>query len=205
METMTDTPETDQAECESIAAYIESYGPDAVFPCDGYDHARKLERERDEAREHVANLEVSLTAAIRSANMCQDEAEKATAGKERLERERDDARSDLEFRRDLYKLQSERLEGIERELGISTRTLGEVREILCDALPNENQLTSFMAATLVKERDEAWVLADRLAALLQRTRDYCGGQIVDPECGCFDCEYLRPIDEALAAWKEARK
>ena len=48
METMTDTPETDQAERESIAAYIESYGPDAVFPCDGYDHARKLERERDE-------------------------------------------------------------------------------------------------------------------------------------------------------------
>jgi hypothetical protein len=47
-------------------------------------------------------------------------------------------------------------------------------------------------------------LADRLAALLQRTRDYCGGQIVDPECGCFDCEYLRPIDEALAARKEAR-
>ena len=50
METMTDTPETDQAERESIAAYIESYGPDAVFPCDGYDHARKLERERDDIR-----------------------------------------------------------------------------------------------------------------------------------------------------------
>lgn len=45
---MTDTPETDQAERESIAAYIEAYGPDAEFPCDGYDHARKLERERDE-------------------------------------------------------------------------------------------------------------------------------------------------------------
>ena len=44
----------------------------------------KLERERDEAREHVANLEVSLTAAIRSANVCQAAAEKATARKERL-------------------------------------------------------------------------------------------------------------------------
>jgi hypothetical protein len=33
----------------------------------------------------------------------------------KLERERDEARSDLEFRRDLYKLQSERLEGIECE------------------------------------------------------------------------------------------
>ena len=53
MDTMTDTPETDQAECESIAAYIEAYGPDAVFPCDGYDHARKLERERDELAERL--------------------------------------------------------------------------------------------------------------------------------------------------------
>ena len=33
----------------------------------------------------------------------------------KLERERDEALADLEFRRDLYKLQSERLEGIERE------------------------------------------------------------------------------------------
>ena len=47
---MTDTPETDQAERESIAAYIDADGPDAVFPCDGYDHARKLERERDQWR-----------------------------------------------------------------------------------------------------------------------------------------------------------
>ena len=53
---MTDTPETDQAERESIAAYIESYGPDAVFPCDGYDHARKLERERDEAQERADTM-----------------------------------------------------------------------------------------------------------------------------------------------------
>ena len=53
---MTDTPETDQAERESIAAYIESYGPDAVFPCDGYDHARKLERERDEWQERADTM-----------------------------------------------------------------------------------------------------------------------------------------------------
>ena len=43
-----DTPETDEAERESIAAYIEAYGPDALFPCDGYDHARKLECERNQ-------------------------------------------------------------------------------------------------------------------------------------------------------------
>jgi len=41
--------------------------------------------------------------------------------------------------------------------------------------------------------------------VLQRDRDGYGGQVVDPECDCCDCEYLRPIDEALAAWKEARR
>lgn len=40
-----DTPRTDAAEKESIQAYIAEYGDDAVFPCDGYDFARELERE----------------------------------------------------------------------------------------------------------------------------------------------------------------
>ena len=48
------------------------------------------------------------------------------------------------------------------------------------------------------------VLADRLAALLQRDRYGHGGQVVDPECDCCDCKWLKPIDEVLAAWKEAR-
>ena len=52
--------------------------------------------------------------------------------------------------------------------------------------------------------DAERVLADRLAALLQRDRDGHGGQVVDPECECCDCKWLKPIDEALAAWKEAR-
>jgi hypothetical protein len=40
----------------------------------------------------------------------------------KLERERDRALADLEFRRDLYKLQSERLEGIERERDEAVRS-----------------------------------------------------------------------------------
>ena len=56
----------------------------------------------------------------------------------------------------------------------------------------------------LNERDEARELSDKLAALLQRNRDGYGGQMVDPECGCCDCKWLQPIDEALAAWKEAR-
>ena len=90
----------------------------------------------------------------------------------KLERERDELREDLEFRRGLYALQTEALEKAlgERDEARQwesqalvariqrdefSKTLGEVREILCDAMPNENAPTSFMAATLVKERDEA--------------------------------------------------
>ena len=57
---------------------------------------------------------------------------------------------------------------------------------------------------LLKQLEAERELADRLAALLQRNRDLYGGQQVDYQCGCSDCEYLGPIDEALAAWKESR-
>jgi hypothetical protein len=90
----------------------------------------------------------------------------------KLERERDELREDLEFRRGLYALQTEALEKAREERDEArqwesqalvariqrdefSKTLGEVREILCNAMPNENAPTSFMAATLVKERDEA--------------------------------------------------
>lgn len=58
-----------------------------------------------------------------------------------------------------------------------------------------------LRAELADER----VLADRLAALIRRYRVGYGGQVVDPECNCYDCKYLSPIDQALAAWKEARE
>ena len=88
---MTDTPETDQAECESIAAYIESYGPDAVFPCDGYDHARKLERERDEAQETIATMEIRHAAVmlhtqsiVDDANQCREQRDRLAAALRKL-------------------------------------------------------------------------------------------------------------------------
>ena len=86
---MSNTPETD-GEWNRIACYEHPQFEQALA-----DFARKLERERnewkqvaegnllgaiherDEARELAANLEVSLTAAIRSANARQDETEQA--------------------------------------------------------------------------------------------------------------------------------
>ena len=69
-----------------------------------------------------------------------------------------------------------------------------------DQLTANHEATNLMGKWLEAERE----LADRLAALIKRDRDGYGGQVVDPECNCCDCEYLRPIDESLAAWKEAR-
>jgi hypothetical protein len=207
METMnTDTPETDQAESNKAKIAFAS-----LFPCDGYDHARKLERERDEARADAAmwksnhDNQVSLKSmlmdrpdlgdrALRIAELIRerDELREALetgglldildrAGHNRAEaiRERDEAREDLKFKEKLCAELTKQLRE-EQRLHVQTlnerdearqwesqalvariqrdrvsKTLGEVREILCDAMPNENAPTSFMAATLVKERDEA--------------------------------------------------
>ena len=67
---MSDTPETD-----AILKQFEHILP--LDSCEITEIARKLERERDEAKELAANLEVSLTAAIKSANVRQDETEHA--------------------------------------------------------------------------------------------------------------------------------
>ena len=69
---------------------------------------------------------------------------------------------------------------------------------------HDTVISNFDLDRLEAELDFERALADRLAALVQRNRDLYGGQQVDPQCGCWDCEYLRPIDDALSAWKEAR-
>jgi hypothetical protein len=69
---------------------------------------------------------------------------------QKLERERDRALADLEFRRDLYKLQSERLEGIERERDEAIRS--------CHIWQKGH-------AELVAERDKYW---EQITYLLDR-------------------------------------
>ena len=90
-------------------------------------------------------------------------------------------------------------------------TDGEWNRLACQDHPEFERNIADFARKLERERDEmqermidAERQRDKLAALLQRNRDGYGGQMVDPECGCCDCKWLQPIDEALAAWKEAR-
>lgn len=75
-----------------------------------------------------------------------------------------------------------------------SKTLGEVREMLCDAMPNENAPTSFMAATLVKERDE-WK-----AKYIQQNKDL-GCEQMDPNGTIWDHakKLEAELDEARAA------
>jgi predicted RNase H-like nuclease (RuvC/YqgF family) len=73
------TPETDalapsQGRIRTMRDYIDELEA----------HARRLERQRDEAREHSANAEASLKMAINSANARQTEAEHAMRQRDEL-------------------------------------------------------------------------------------------------------------------------
>jgi len=100
---MTDTPETDGAERESIAAYIEEYGPDAVFPCDGYDHARKLEREREDLQKAVNGLCEHIGVSPANTTILAVQVL-------RIERERDEWKAEAKRWRDMYMQFDEMLE-----------------------------------------------------------------------------------------------
>ena len=84
---------------------------------------------------------------------------------------------------------------LERERDQFSKTLGEVREILCDALPNENQLTSFMAATLVRERNE-WK-----AKYIQQNKDL-GCEMMDPNGTIWD--YAKKVQRELTVVTKQR-
>lgn len=165
---MNNTPETDAAERESIAAYIEVYGPNSMFPCDGYDLARKLERERDEAiqarKQSAAEwLEITTLADNRST---------------RAKRERDDARerADTMFAKHADILDNARSE---REVALQ-----------CHRWVYEEHKRTIKELIAVTEQ------RDRLAEALRNIRAGYGGQIAAPNC-CEDCDFLIPIDEAI--------
>lgn len=90
---------------------------------------------------------------------------------------------------------------LERERDEARQVSGEMCDLCGWAMKFPEQLCRCELELKLKSEH---ALADRLAALLQRNRDQYGGQLIDSDCDCSDCEYLGPIDEALTAWKEAR-
>lgn len=152
----TPTPRT----YEALAAILERDGylsednaPDLLVKL-----CRTMELERDKYREQVDALVDRLDFQEKLNRECVDQITDRT-------NERDELRAQLREEQQLHvKTLDERDEARQWESQALvariqrdqfSKTLGEVREILCDAMPNENAPTSFMAATLVKERDEA--------------------------------------------------
>ena len=181
----TDTPETD-GEWNRLACQDHP-----EFERNLADFARKLERERDKAQEALKTgglLDIIDRAGHDRAEAIRerDEARKwsamlADAGDEiraqlREEQqlhiqtlnERDEARQ-WESQALVARIQRDRV----------SKTLGEVREILCNALPNENQLTSFMAVKLVKERDQWRNEHDRVVREFQHRLTVIGISVID--------------------------
>jgi hypothetical protein len=157
---MSDTPETD-------AALYPMNGVDIVWP----EFSRQLERERNEAREAFVIATDQMVIAqsnLREANKERDEArgdrdtiqtelemwrdgnilhEVHRNELEKVEQERDEAREDLEFRRDLYKVQGEYLE-------TACRERDEARDAIV-GWENKWKCAVDMAARAELERDEA--------------------------------------------------
>ena len=113
-----------------------------------------------------------------------------------IELKRDELKSDLEFRRGLFQLQEQQLNEVRAER--------DKHHEDADAFLDKWSKAQERAIDAERERDAERALADRLAELVQRDRDQYGGQLIDSDCDCSDCEYLGPIDAALAAWKKAR-
>ena len=78
---------------------------------------------------------------------------------------------------------------LERELTAALEEIKELNDKLDDAVAD--------ATNAVNDIIRMKWQRDRLAEALKSIRAGYGGQIVDLDCNCDDCEFLRPIDEAL--------
>jgi len=150
------TPETD-GEWNRIACYDHPQFEQGIA---GF--ARKLERERDEARERIKNN--PWCEACSEPDCCVSGDGTCAMIRKYLLAKSVDA-----------KLAND------DQLDQTILRLGETQERMIDA-----------------ERQR-----DRLAAVLQRIRDGYGGQAATPNC-CEDCDFLIPIDEALATLNQPK-
>ena len=188
MNTYTPTPETDTSKTKVIKNGISPL----IYYCYANDMA-KVERERDEARGQLAGIENKMRGELGGHP---DSELWGGAGLIAATMRCVDAIGEVTDQRDEWK----------------AKYIQQNKDLGCEMMDPNGTIWDY-AKKLQAELDEArvqlrkaqvendhnWqamnlyeaerVLADRLAALLQRDRD---------------CKWLKPIDEVLAAWKEAR-
>ena len=99
----------------------------------------------------------------------------------------------------------------EKKVDVWEREVDLLREQLKEderCLENNIEIFVDLKETINKAEDQLASerkLADQLAAIIQLDRDGWVGSPTVAECSCEDCEYLRVLDAALNAWREARK
>jgi transcription elongation factor GreA-like protein len=85
---------------------------------------------------------------------------------------------------------------LERELISITEQRDELLRYN-EAFRKETLICADCDAIRKEEYDQAIEQRDRLADIVKKIRAEYGGQLVGTDCDCSDCEFLRPIDEAL--------
>ena len=68
----------------------------------------------------------------------------------------------------------------------------------CGHFPPYPTVSAGFARQLERELAEAMKQRDALAGIIRDIRAGYGGQVVDPDCACDDCEFLAKLDSALA-------
>ena len=230
---MTDTPETDTPESDKAKiAFTSLFASDDAYWVP-FIVARKLERERDEAQERADTMFAKHVDILDQTRNERDEARGQLAGIENKMRGELGGHPDSELWGDAGLIAATMRcvdaigEVTDQRDEWKAKYIKQNKDLGCEMMDPNGTIWDY-AKKLQAELDEArvqlrkaqvendhnWqamnlyeaerVLADRLAALLQRDRYGHGGQVVDPECDCCDCKWLKPIDEVLAAWKEAR-
>jgi hypothetical protein len=177
MNTETPTPETDSAyiQCPNEGAWDFRIRQEKTMA--------KLERERDEWKAKYIQQNKDLGHELRDPNgTIWSECKRLQTDLDVVTKQRDGLRSGIDYASD------------------QLHTVTEQRDELLrynEAFRKETLICADCDAIRKEEYDQAIEQRDRLADIVKKIRAEYGGQLVGTDCDCSDCEFLRPIDEAL--------
>ena len=185
--------------CLKVFGATPVYGTDVEdFKAEASEEMTKLEVELNEVREQPAVSDpISIYAKYLECEIKDMKKELVTQRElaERLEEENANT-----YLRRWAKAQDRAINAereLDKERALADRLAEGLRE-LCNTLMTDKPRD---ITNLLNKAERS--IADWAIVFVQRDRDQYGGQLIDSDCDCTDCEYLGPIDENLTAWKEA--